>query len=402
MKGLCFILLYAVISWSVTVGDIPARKIGLNTSSYPIQNSQYLTPAAPMYIVRINGEKFKTGVYFVASALRVYDVLKMASDDLKTEDLPRAILVDSIEIDILQYLCKNDLSQNPPVTSGMQIYVPYPNFYVHLRGAYQNNFHKVSLKKAETLGSMISLLTMESTADTSHVEIIRGDSIYTVERVKFSEYELQDNDVINILTKKARHLPEMVEVIGEVEKTGTYVIERGLTTVSDILKIARPLKSADTTRVKIYRKNISTSVQSPRPEVLAGLGNALGNILAFYNTGETLIDRDVIEIPKIETTVYVTGYVKTPRMVDFKKGSTWDYYVKQAGGCTKAADKGNIRVISTCGQTYHVRDVKEVQPGDIIMVPEGIETKWVKIWAPVISVLGSTASVIAALITITK
>ena len=365
-------------------------------SSYSAVSNQYISAGLATNPVTLNGGKFVAGVYFVAPAFHVLDVLKLATDSLKIEDIPRNIQVDGETIDIMQYLCKNDQSQNPIVKAGMQIYVPFPNKTILIKGDYQNNFGKITIKDNDNLQNVISLLTLNPTAETNSVEIMRNNTVLIVNKSQYGSFALNNNDVINIRTFKSLHLPEMVEVRGEVDKKGYYAITLGVTKVADILQQAQSLGTGDTSRILIYRKASSTRIQSARPEVFAGLENATNSFPVFCNLNTTLNDKDIIEIPKKDFGVYVTGYVKKPGTFLFANDKVVRNYLEMAGGLTRAADKHNIRVMTLCGVSYNVRDVKTVQPGDIIMVPEGIESKWVKTWVPIITVIGSTASVIAA------
>ena len=363
-------------------------------------NQQFSTQ---QYSVTLNGGNFISGVYYVSPAFRILDVLKMATDTLKTENISRDIQVDGVSIDLFQYLCKNDQTQNPSIKAGMQIFVVFPERYVIVNGDIQNKINKLPIKKNETLQSLLELFTLNPSADSSYVQLIRNQKTLNVLRSEFDDQILENNDFIIVPTLKSRHLPYLVQIRGEIEKPGFYPIIHGITTVKEIIDVAKLLQAGSISKTCVYRKIRLEQQQSPRQEVLSGLKNLSSQFITLCGDSlQTLNDSDIIEVPRIDSCVYVNGYVAYPCAVLFDKSLSIKEYIKRAGGFTKAADKVNIRVLTSCGVNFQVRDVKKIQPGDIIMVPESSESKWVKTWSPIISVIGSTASIIAALINISR
>ena len=355
------------------------------------------------YSVTLNGGNFISGVYNVSPAFRILDVLKMATDTLKPENISRDIQVDGVSIDLFQYLCKNDQTQNPSIRAGMQIFVIFPERYVIVNGDIQNKINKIPIKKNETLQSLLELFTLNPSADSSYVQLIRSQRTLNILRSEFNNQILENNDFIIVPTLKSKHLPYLVQIKGEVEKPGFYPIKHGITTVKEIIEAAKLLQAGNISKTCVFRKIKLDQQQSPRQEVLSGLKNLSSQFITLCGDSlQTLNDSDIIEVPRIDSCVYVNGYVAHPCAVLFNKNLSIKDYIKRAGGFTKASDKVNVRVLTSCGVNFQVRDVKKIQPGDIIMVPESSESKWVKTWSPIISVIGSTASIIAALINISR
>lgn len=355
------------------------------------------------YSVTLNGGNFISGVYSVPPSYRVFDILKMATDTLKPENISRDIQVDGISIDLFQYLCKNIQDQNPSIRAGMQIFVTFPERYVTINGDVQNKINKIPIKKNETLQSLLDLFTLNPTADTSFVQLIRNQSTSNILRSEFSNRVLENNDFIIVQTLKSKHLPYLVQIRGEIEKPGFYPIKHGTTKIKEILELARPLQASNTSKICVYRKIKLDQLQSPRQEVVSGLKNLSSQFITICGSDSQILnDSDIIEVPKLDSCVYVNGYVSKPCAIVFNENLSVRDYIKKAGGFTKAADRINVRVLTSCGINFQVRDVKKIQPGDIIMVPENSEAKWIKTLSPIISVVGSTASIIAALINISR
>ncbi|MDD5650169.1 MAG: SLBB domain-containing protein [Candidatus Nanoarchaeia archaeon] len=384
-----FLSLFIIISYSILFSQMPNQ---ITTRTY--------TGDFP---VSLNGSNLKPGVYYVPPAYRVLDCIKLAVDTFKIEDLNRNILVDDQNIDILKYIFKNDLTQNPLVKPGTQIFMDYPLKYATVIGDVLNNTNKLSIKENETLKDLLSLFTLSPTADTTHINLIRNGITKKVSSSKYDSTMIENNDFIIVPELKSKRIPYMVQIKGETENPGFYSIKHGETILKDVLSSIKLLPAANMSKICIHRKIKIEQTQSPRTEVSAGLKNLSSTYKTFYaDTNQVLNDSDIIEIPKTDSFVYINGYVVNPTSVKFQKNLTLKGYIKKAGGFAKSADKSNIRILTSCGTNYQIRDIKEIQPGDMIMVPESSESKWIKTWSPLINVVGSTASIIAALINLSK
>mgnify|MGYP001575382432 CR=1 FL=1 len=109
---------------------------------------------------------------------------------------------------------------------------------------------------------------------------------------------------------------------------------------------------------------------------------------------------DKVMIPTPPQTVSIIGSVKNPTTVLHRTGLLLEDYLKQAGNPTEDANMSELYVMKANGTTEssYVR-IKEMQPGDTIVVPQKIETKTpaVALWATVASILGSVMLGVAAI-----
>ena len=104
--------------------------------------------------------------------------------------------------------------------------------------------------------------------------------------------------------------------------------------------------------------------------------------------------RDRIMIPQPPQTVSVIGSVKNPSTVVYRVGLRLDDYVKQAGGPTEYADTKELYVMRADGTTESAYvKLKEMQPGDTIVVPQKVEAKTPQLafWQSIASIVGSVA-----------
>ncbi len=104
--------------------------------------------------------------------------------------------------------------------------------------------------------------------------------------------------------------------------------------------------------------------------------------------------RDTIRIPTPPQTVSIIGSVRNPSTVVHRPNLEFEDYLRQAGGMTEDANKKEsyiMRANGTTEATYLA--VKDVRPGDTIVVPQKIEarTPQLALWQTVASIIGSLA-----------
>jgi protein involved in polysaccharide export with SLBB domain len=83
-----------------------------------------------------------------------------------------------------------------------------------------------------------------------------------------------------------------------------------------------------------------------------------------------LFSGDEIEVPTRKDFVSVLGNVWRPGNVNYEPNLSASDYVQMAGGYSDDADKGKARVIKADGEWVKLNDAKEIEPGDVVFVPE--------------------------------
>lgn len=78
---------------------------------------------------------------------------------------------------------------------------------------------------------------------------------------------------------------------------------------------------------------------------------------------------DALAIPRRPTTVVVAGSVVSPGAIAYGPGRGIDYYVTQCGGYDEDASSGRTVVLRANGTVLPRREVREVQLGDVVIVP---------------------------------
>jgi protein involved in polysaccharide export with SLBB domain len=80
--------------------------------------------------------------------------------------------------------------------------------------------------------------------------------------------------------------------------------------------------------------------------------------------------RDTLVIPSRREAVVVGGAVYHPGVYAYSRGLKPLDYVTLAGGATRTARPGSARIVRRSGQSADLADVQEIEPGDVISVPE--------------------------------
>lgn len=274
------------------------------------------------------------------------------------------------------------------------------------------------------------------------------------------DHPLQRFDQVVLSSQKRS--PNLVSVEGEVKKPGHFTIELG-ERLSSVLKRAGGFSSnAFPSGIVLIRESVKEKqtkelerfVAAQKQQLTAQSASAAGGAASVAGGGaasgtgfiaeqqvlairlqhlESITDRvelgrvvvklesleglegteddlrleahDTIKIPSPPQTVNVLGAVRNPTTVLYRSGLKAADYIRQAGGETQDANKGEMYIVRANGTTeVGYLAVKEMRLGDTIVVPQKIEitTPSVALWSSVASVLGSIMLGIAAISVIGK
>jgi polysaccharide export outer membrane protein len=180
---------------------------------------------------------------------------------------------------------------------------------------------------------------------------------------------LEPYDQVTIFRQPEFELQRSVAVTGEVLFPGTYALRRKDERVADLVRRAGGLTStAYVEGARFYRNIGDTSrVNIDLAGILATEG-APGNIV--LQPGDSLF------IPEYIPTVRVVGAVLNPTSVLYEEGRDVEYYIANAGGYTRNADKGRVAVQFANGSAEVKRKLLFLahsptpRPGSVVAVPE--------------------------------
>jgi protein involved in polysaccharide export with SLBB domain len=273
-------------------------------------------------------------------------------------------------------------------------------------------------------------------ADSSRIELVRFNTQTHSQLDKIilsypqdSSFILQPDDRIYIREKFNYHKKSSVMVEGEVKYPGLYAIEKGKTTLTEVIEQAGGFTShASLMLSSVQRKkdNLQDDVelrrlQNVRPQEMTP------EEVSFYRQrtrenrylvsvdftklfveGDStrdilLLNEDLILINEKTNTVFVSGGVHSPG--DFTYNANWNYedYIKAAGGYTDLARESWTRVIDArTGKWLEAEDETPVKEGDIIFIPEKDQLDWYQFFVDTVGIVAQIGAIALVLITLTK
>ena len=393
-------------------------------------------------IVTVSGAVANPGSYRLSGAFRILDAIKMANNntvpfygDFNFREVECRNRDSVAFFDLFRFLAKNDCLQNPYVYPGDNISLAFASKRIFLIGSilYPASGH-VPIKENESASSFFSLLSLDASADSSHIIIQRVTAGGEPQQKNFSmkapeEYALADRDLIIISEKENYPSTFVVLVKGEVVRQGYYPFIKAHTTAEDIIRQAGgPTKIAAAEKAFIIRhsrmfssdpkQNRGASRQfltngyidnSVRPEINAAFFHMSASndfcILRLneHKEGILLEEDDEIVFPRKENYVYVSGSVKHPGAYEFNKDEQIGDYVDKAGGYTSKADRSNSFVYAQYGPVLQLKGKCVIEEGDIIVVPDSQQYKFLSVvFIPILSALAITISTIFVIINYKK
>lgn len=253
---------------------------------------------------------------------------------------------------------------------------------------------------------------------------------------KSNEIVLQPWDVVSIRKNPGYRVQEKVRIEGEVMYPGTYVLRSKEEKVSDILKRAGGLTpQANSNGANIVRINTSI-LKNDNSEILTKLkriNDTSSQLLEEVNKSTvkiglrldeimnnqennleniTLVEGDVITIPKQKNVVKVNGEVMFPTEIVYKQGESINYYINKAGGFSDNAKKKRLYVLNANGTASKTkkflffRKFPTVSAGSEILIPkipeEGKKGLTTAEWLAVASGMASLAGIAVAIINVSK
>ncbi len=190
--------------------------------------------------------------------------------------------------------------------------------------------------------------------------------------------------------------PRRVDVQGEVQRPGTYVLRTPDETLSSLVARAGGLSDEGYVRgARLERDGLPVGVDFET--ALAQPGG---------DEDPTVFDGDRIVVPVYDPTVLVRGAVPFETRIQYRPGMSLDDVVAQAGGYASDADKGRVSVTYPNGRRAVVRkrllffsSKPEVRPGSTIVVPVELErqgTDWGQALNQTLAVISAFATVYLA------
>lgn len=385
--------------------------------------------------IYLTGEVGAIGPQVATGAMHVSDVLTSAM--LKTSASRRRIEVRHKDgttefADLDRFERGGRARFDPWLRDGDVIFVPVATDFLYSEGA-------LARPGRYELGREDSLLTLFElsgdplpAADAERALLIRWRKPFQPESLWFRLDEvysgrmnpvLREGDRLYVYYIPQYHLQHQATIAGEVARPGVYPILEGRHRLSDLVAAAGGfLPAADLSSIRVLRRGpgagerdseLERLLRLSRRELTASeyevLRTKLANQREEYRVDWTrlqsskeeldllLRDGDFVRIERLVSSIRVDGEVNRPGILTYVKGLTVEDYVRQAGGFTNRAARSKIRVSrAVTGQTILAHNVRSLDPGDLIWVPERPDkTRW-EYMSDLLTAMAQLATVVIA------
>lgn len=286
------------------------------------------------------------------------------------------------------------------------------------------------LARGPTVGAYLAeaeiarLSSERSAGDIAKIIRVPLDSSYFIERDSLGRYmgppgipapppgtapevKLEPFDAVTILRQPEFELHRYVEIQGEVKFPGPYVLTRKDERLSDLVRRAGGLLStAFVSGAQLLRAFAETGDTSRETGDTSRVDIRLDEALRRPGSAADIIlkEGDRLVIPEYVATVRVEGAVNSPTNVLYREGAGLDYYIANAGGYARNADKGRVHVRYANGSArvkskfLIFSSEPKPGPGSIITVPmkpEGEPFKPTEFFASLAQIAASVVAIIA-------
>lgn len=310
-------------------------------------------------------------------------------------------------------------------------------------GTYKGLANTFEFREGMTLGDLILMAGgLTSGATLSNVEVARRMSesdianedtdnqvavVYTYNLMKNpadADIKLEPFDIVFIRRSASFKPQQTIKVDGEVNYPGIYVVEKNTVRLSDIIeraqgfnqdayvkgaKLTRTLTKEEFDRLKvameIVKKQSSDTTALDSLQIGETYTVAIDLEKAVANPGSVadvvLRAGDIISVPKLNSTVKISGGVLFPNTVSYDPKKSWKYYLSNAGGVTPDGLKRKVYMVHMNGSVAIKGDSNfKVQPGTEIVVPTKDKQNNGQGLASIMGIATSTASLAAMVTTI--
>jgi len=344
--------------------------------------------------------------------------------------------------DLLLWNLTGKEQYNPYLLDGDQIFIPPLQDSINVSGAvYQPGNYEFS--PGDRILDLITLGGgLKNPIQTQHAQLLRLDTNGDWTPIPIDLTKIQQGDTTNTTANKLLQANDKLYVLGEerwvyidgeVRFPGAYPIENGLT-LRQLLKRAQTKPEASLAQASLIRKvNYKNQVEDEEDVVLTRLLAVPRNqrtdeeealiilktqqvsgrlpidfnkLMANENSPDiTLLDDDIIRIPRFISSVRVSGAVQAPANIPYDSTATIQHYINAAGGFTdRARIKGIVLIKGNTETTVKGDLTTAVDPGDAIHVPTKVETpgQGYRIFREVLAISGSIAALILTITAINR
>ncbi len=388
-------------------------------------------------LIHITGQSRLSGALEVPGSRRVSEILVdtvfAPRASRRNIELRRQTATGELRllVDLFRFRLTGHRRLDPLLRDGDIVHIPVSSSHIGIEGAVGRP-GQYEWVPGDSLSTLIEIgggplpETVEDAWLVRFRDATQFDSVaFRVSEVLAGRYDiaLRHGDRAFLYFQPRFHEPEHATILGEVHRPGAIPLEAGKTRLTDLVRSAGGfLERADLAALRVFRANRFAGEGDPEIERLANLSRKEMTASEYEVLRARLTARredfrvdwrrvlenrdldlflragDIVRVDPIVAAVRVEGEVRRPGLVQYDPGRTVNAYVRLAGGLSNRASRAQMRVTrAVTGQTILAKDVRSIEAGDLIWVPERGETAAWQNAQSMLLVLAQIATVILAI-----
>ena len=388
-----------------------------------------------VFKVFVLGEVQRSGAVEVVGSARVLEAIEAAGGGNPTTSWRNVHVLRHdgtiVGADLDLFRRTGDWNSNPYLVDGDRVVVPIaverigvfgavarPSFYEFRAGDSLSTALRLAggLMPGARLDSVLVLRFQGATAlETLYTSIDReltGPGVAA---------PLRADDRIFVRLQPEWRPSRQVTISGEVRYAGPYAIEEGKSRISELIRWAggfTPKAALRNVRIertqaappggdmeferlnKLTRGEMTNSEYQTFRSKLSVRQSAY--VLDFSSGAIQPIEADImlrdgdrVDVGRLEMVVRVDGSVQRPGLVAYDSSRSLRDYIRMAGGPSRRGNSGDARLTRAgTSTTAFARDVRHLEPGDFVYVPERKDTDLWVIFRDLVIVAGQVATVV--------
>ncbi|HEX5133163.1 MAG TPA: SLBB domain-containing protein [Candidatus Krumholzibacteria bacterium] len=322
------------------------------------------------FVVYVLGEVKNPGAIEVTAPFRVDTVVQAAGGVLDRgsrreieirEDGAAVAKVDLVRLERL-----GDRTSNVMLHEGQTVFVPARGPVCQVAGEVWRS-GSYELVPGETAADIVAIaggFTSNAAVDDMVLERLSEDGEISIDPLREADLAttlLRDRDVIVVSDKRSFPGIDFIRVQGGGGRDGRIYLAEGETLDSFRPRFIRLRNDYDLSNSKIERKQSDGSIEFIPVD------------LSQLVRGDTSLDvalqpGDVINIPRLEDVVFVSGEVVVPGQVDFQRGLPAGRYIAMVGGPTDVGSVDKLEIYDDRGNRRDGDRDSVVYRGETILV----------------------------------
>jgi protein involved in polysaccharide export with SLBB domain len=321
------------------------------------------------FVVYVLGSIRNPGPVEVAAPFRLDMVVAAAGGVLPSGSLREIEVREGDAVarhDLLKFQRLADRSQNPMLHEGQSVFVPSLGPSAQVAGeVWRGEVYEIL--PGETVSDLIRLaggFTTNAQRDRIVLERVNdgGDvSILSIDEADAAATVLRNRDVVVVPDLRSFPGIDFVRVQGGGGRDGRIYLQQGETLASFLPRFIRLRNDHDLANSRIERIQDDGSAQFI-PVDLARLVEGDTTVSIPLRSG------DVINIPRLDDLVFVSGEVELPGPIDFQRGLPAGRYIAMAGGPGERGSIDKLEIYDNYGHTRSGNRDSVVYRGETILV----------------------------------